>query len=377
MRTTEAKSNPGESILIVDDTIENLRLLAAMLSDRGLDVRPVTSSREALKAIAHDPPALILLDISMPEIDGFELCAQLKADPDYCDIPIVFLTALTEISHKIRGFAAGGADYVTKPFQIDEVLARVNSHLALRRARVALADNLERLKRLEQMRDDLVHMVVHDMRSPLSVMIANLSLMRHECSGEFLEMLADVQGAANGLNDMANTLLDVSRLEEGKMPLELSHCDLSRLAAEVRDALAQLEITRHIGLSISGIVDTCCDVNLIRRVLENLVNNAIKHTPSGGTLQIEVGERAGRARVAVRDDGPGIDPAVREQIFDKFASAAMRKDRVYHSVGLGLAFCKLAVQAHGGTISVEACSPRGSVFAFELPLGPLSTPPNG
>lgn len=367
MATNKSENKTNESILLVDDTIENLRLLAGMLSHRGLDVRPVSSAHDALQAIEHDPPALILLDISMPQMDGLELCAQLKSTPAYRDIPVVFLTALAETSHKVKGFAAGGADYITKPFQIDEVLARVNNHLALRRARVALAENLERLQQLERMRDDLVHMIVHDMRSPLAVMIANLGLMRTRCDGDLAEMLDDVHHAANGLNRMANTLLDVSRLEEGKMPLDLSLCDLSTLAAEVRDSLASLDAARYIGLSVPGSIYITCDAGLVRRVLENLVSNAIKHTPTGGRLQIEIEAREDRARVAVRDEGPGIDPSFRDMIFDKFATATARNGRGYHSAGLGLAFCKLAVQAHGGAIFVETSSPRGSVFTFELP----------
>lgn len=368
MEAHRIETRPGESILIVDDTIENLRLLSGMLSDRGLDVRPVASAREALLAIEHDPPALILLDISMPEMDGFELCTRLKDNPEYQDIPIVFLTALSETSAKVRGFAIGGADYITKPFQLDEVLARVNNHLALRRARVALADNLARLRQLEAMRDDLVHMVVHDMRSPLSVIIANLGLMRSQCKGDMLEMLDDVKTAASGLNRMADTLLDVSRMEDGNMPLDLLPCDLSSLAAEVRHALASLESEREITVVAPARIVATCDRGLVRRVLENLVTNAIKHTPAGGRLEIKVEARDGRARVSVQDEGPGIDPDLGDRLFDKFATAALRKDRGYHSVGLGLAFCKLAVHAHGGSISVEKARPRGSVFAFELPV---------
>ena len=367
METSELGSETSESILIVDDTIENLRLLAGMLSHRGLDVRPVASAHEALRAIAHDQPALILIDISMPKFDGLQLCAQLKADPKYRDIPIIFLTALAETNHKIHGFAVGAADYITKPFQIDEVLARVNNHLALRRARIALADHLDRLRQLERMRDDLVHMIVHDMRSPLSVMLVNLGVIREHCSGEVLEMLNDVQGAANGLNRMANTLLDVSRLEEGKMPLVLAMCDLSSLAIEVRDDLAFLEAERDIDVVAPACTHVKCDASLVRRVLENLVSNAIKHTPAGSKLQIEVERRQGRVRVAVRDEGPGIDPTFHELIFDKYTTATVRKEQTYHSAGLGLAFCKLAVLAHGGTISLETAKPHGNVFAFELP----------
>jgi two-component system sensor histidine kinase/response regulator len=367
MSENRMQSKIHDSIMIVDDTIENLRLLSGMLADRGFDVRPVTSARDALQAIEQDPPALILLDISMPEMDGFELCTHLKASDAYRDIPVIFLTAFAETNHKVRGFSVGGADYITKPFQIDEVFARVNHHLSYRRAQIALADNLERQKQLERLRDDLVHMIVHDMRSPLAVMIGNLALARSECEGELKAVLDDVYRAAHGLNRMANTVLDVSRLEDGKMPLAMSACDLSSLATSVCDSLGTLDAKRKIDVSVPGPVQVACDADLIRRILENLVTNAIKHTPRGGKLSIEVAQREQRVRVAVRDEGQGIDPEVRGRLFEKFATAGAHKDTGYHSVGLGLAFCKLAVEAHGGTIAVEDAVPRGSVFYFELP----------
>src|SRR3954470_1077963 len=153
----------GGSILVVDDTVENLRLLASLLGEQGFEVRPVTSGKQALQAAAHDPPDLILLDITMPEMDGYETCERLKQLDAVRDVPVIFLTALGEIGDKVRAFEVGGADYVTKPFRIEEILARIRVHLALRRAQLELARNYERLGALERLRDDLVHMVVHDM----------------------------------------------------------------------------------------------------------------------------------------------------------------------------------------------------------------------
>ena len=159
------------SVLVVDDTIENLRLLSDLLGEQGYEVRAVTSGRQALQAVEHDPPDLILLDITMPEMDGYEVCRRLKATERSKDVPVIFLTALTDTADKVRAFDAGGVDYVTKPFQFEEVLARVKTHVALRRAQAALADSYTRLRALEQLRDDLVHMIVHDMRSPLTALL--------------------------------------------------------------------------------------------------------------------------------------------------------------------------------------------------------------
>ena len=163
-------SAPVASVLVVDDTVENLRVLSDLLGEQGYEVRAVTSGRQALHAVEHDPPDLILLDITMPDMDGFEVCRRLRATEWSKDVPVIFLTALTATADKLRAFDAGGVDYVTKPFQFEEVLARVRTHVALRRAQTALADSYKGLRALEQLRDDLVHMIVHDMRSPLTAL---------------------------------------------------------------------------------------------------------------------------------------------------------------------------------------------------------------
>ena len=165
------------SVLVVEDTIENLRLLSELLGAQGYEVRAVTNGRQAIQAVEREPPDLILLDINMPELNGYEVCRHLKAQERSKDVPVIFITALTDTVDKVRAFDAGGVDYVTKPFQIEEVLARVKTHIALRRAQAELADSYTRLRAVEQLRDDLVHMVVHDLRSPLSALLINLRLL--------------------------------------------------------------------------------------------------------------------------------------------------------------------------------------------------------
>ena len=362
----------GPSVLVVDDTIENLRLLASMLGEQGYDIRPVTGGEQALRAARADPPDLILLDINMPEMDGYEVCQRLKEIEHLRDVPVIFLTALSATADKVRAFNTGGVDYITKPFQFEEVLARVKTHIALRQARVELRQNYERLQSLEQLRDNLVHMVVHDMRSPIMVLTARLDFLKTDAADVLAESsMDDLRGATHAagvLNRMANDLLDVSRLEEGKMPIQRQTCDLVAVATEVRTALAGWERRRPIEVVATGAVGADCDRAMVKRILENLITNAIKHTPAGRPIRISVMAAGDRARVAVADEGSGVPPDARERIFEKFGTAATRKDGTYHSAGLGLAFCKLAVEAHGGAIGVTDGSAGGSVFWFELPV---------
>jgi two-component system sensor histidine kinase/response regulator len=358
---------PLPSVLVVDDTPENLRLLATLLGSRDFDVRPVTNGDDALRVTANDPPDLILLDVTMPGMDGFEVCRQLRAKPESRDIPVIFLTALTDVGDKVKGFAAGGNDYITKPFQLEEVVARVGHHLALRRAQRDLQASLAKQLELEQLRDDLVHMIVHDFRSPLTALLGGLELAKTQVSGTVAEYVDMAYAGAESLNEMANTLLDVRRMEEGKMPLNLATSDLVAVAGDSARRLASMDRSRTIEVAAASAVAGYCDAELVRRVLENLVSNAIKHTPKGGTVVIRLTGLGDRVRLAVEDSGQGIPVEARSRIFEKFGAMHARTDRSYHSVGLGLAFCKLAVEAHGGTIGIESAVPHGSIFWFELP----------
>ena len=251
------------------------------------------------------------------------------------------------------------------------MLARVRTHLALQQARVALVKQYDRLQTLEKLRDDLVHMIVHDMRSPLQVLICHLECMEADLGSSLDEQArkdlhAALQGAAL-LNRMANDLLDVRRLEEGQLPLDRRTNDLSRIAASVREEMRDLDVSRAIDVDAAGPAETVCDGGIMGRVLENLVSNAIRHTPGGSPIRISVAAGPKRVRVAVQDDGPGVPPEAKGKIFEKFGTVAVRQARTFHSAGLGLAFCKLAVEAHGGTIGVEDGKPRGSIFWVELP----------
>jgi len=359
------------SILVVDDTLENVRLLSSMLGQQGYEVRPVTNGRQALLAAEREVPDLILLDINMPDMSGYEVCARLKAHPDLRDVPIIFLTALNDVRDKVRAFEVGGVDYITKPFQFEEVHARVKTHVALRRAGVALEQSYGKLQQLERLRDDLVHMVVHDMRSPLAVLIGELELLERDSAGaapiDVSEGVGSALRAARSLNRMANELLDVSRLESGKVPIAPVECDLGELAGSVCRTLSGIDRTRKVEVRSRGGARVTCDSELTRRILENLVSNAIKHSPPEGVVEVNIEVRTGRARVAVADDGPGVPPEARSRLFEKFVSLANVRDHRLHSVGLGLAFCKLAVEAQGGSIGFLPREPRGSVFWFELP----------
>jgi signal transduction histidine kinase len=361
---------PKPDILVVDDTPANLRLLSDMLKAHGYRPRLVPSGKLALNAARAVPPDLILLDIRMPEMDGYEVCERLKTDSGLKDIPVIFLSAVGETANKVRAFAAGGVDYITKPFQVEEVLARVETHLSLRRQTRQLEESYAALKHLENMRDNLTHMVVHDMRSPLGVIGGFLSLLESyeagNLSGSGLQFIREARHSIDELVEMVNSMLDVSKLEAGRMKLHRTDCDLASLARDVLRRFDPIRGTRQLVLQAADPVNLRADAGLISRVMQNLAGNAFNYTAANGKIRIAV-SRAGReARVEVADNGPGIPAAYHDKIFEKFVQVEDLNAKV--GTGLGLAFCKLAVEIHGGRIGVDSGNGKGSTFWFTLPL---------
>jgi signal transduction histidine kinase len=365
-------------LLVVDDAPANLQLLFGMLKQSGYRVRPVASGRMALQAVRAQPPDLVLLDVNMPELNGYEVCRAMKQDDALRAVPVIFISALTEPFDKAQAFAAGGVDYITKPFHLDEVRARIETHLALQRMQGRLevqnrelADASERLRQLEAARRTLASAIVHDLKSPLAAILASVeSLLRREgLVGEPREVLEDLLAAAHGAHRIALNLLDVASMAEAKLVPVRRPMPLRELLDRVR-AMAQL-VTRMTGHALSvkadGGHEVLVDPDLVRRVLENLLDNAFKYAPRGTTVQLiaRADEERGLAlRVEAR--GQGIPPEHRAQVFERYfrlspdAHARTRR-------GLGLAFCKLAVEAHGGRIWIEDAVPTGVAFCATIP----------
>ncbi|HXP89895.1 MAG TPA: response regulator [Fibrobacteria bacterium] len=359
-------------ILAVDDNVDNLRLLESILSVDGHEVRAALNGETALRALSAGFAELVLLDVSMPGMDGYEVCRRMKADPGMAQVPVLFLSAHQDLDAKLEGFEAGGQDYVTKPFLAAEVLARVRMHLRVARAERDLVENMGRLRELERLRDDLVHLVVHDMRSPLTGICGNLELaameaqsLGHEKLGNRIRKAVD---SAMALNNLSNTMLDLSRLEEKRMPVSIEPCDAAELA---RQAWARLGSTvEHHFLELGGALGPGtlhCDRDLTLRILQNLVSNAVHHAPFETTIGIRCRPGTGRTRVEILDHGRGVPEGQRGTVFEKFRQVEEHRKTGYHSSGLGLTFCKLAVEAQGGEIGVENAPGAGALFWFTLP----------
>jgi signal transduction histidine kinase len=358
------------NILIVDDTPANLQVLAGMLRDRGYKARPIPCGKLALQAAKNLPPDLILLDINMPDMNGYEVCQQLKADPALKDIPVLFISALNETVDKLKAFEVGGVDYITKPFRFEEVNARVEVHIDLLMHRRQLQKSYADLRKLEEMRDGLIHIVVHDMRSPLNGISGFLELIEmidgNSLSPKGKTYMANARQSTRRLLEMVNSLLDISKMEARKLELHRSEVDLVAIA---REAIAQAESQRGARtVTVEAPADlpqASVDAELVFRIFQNLIGNALKFTPADGTVKISLAVDNGQIRCVIADNGPGIPAEFHQRIFEKFGQ--VHADRQRLGTGLGLNFCKLAVEAHGGRIGLESEAGKGSRFWFSLP----------
>jgi signal transduction histidine kinase len=367
----EGARKDAASILMVDDNPVNLQVLTSMLKQSGWRPRPVTSGRLGLQAARNEPPDLVLLDVNMPEMNGYEVCQALKADARLADIPVIFVSALGEATDKVRGFAVGGVDYVTKPFQLDEVRARVAAHLELRRQRRELQSSYDKLRESERLRDSLVHMIVHDLRSPLAAISAYLELFGEEAKkklgAETQEDVASAMHATRNMIRMINGILDVSKMEAQMMKLDLRECDLVQVVGASMDDLESLVGARRLAFERPAEpARVLADREIVARIVQNFLANALRFTPADGEIRVGIVVEAEHVRVFVADTGPGIAPDFHRSIFDKFVQVDAPASSRNRSTGLGLAFCKMAVEAHGGRIGVDSELGKGSNFWFTL-----------
>lgn len=377
----------GARILVVDDNETNRDLLSRRLERQGYTVTLAESGESALEKIAGAPPDLILLDIMMPGLNGYEVLEQLKKHKTWRHIPVIMISALDELGSVVRCIEMGADDYLAKPFNPVLLRARVRASLEKKRLRDQevllyhqLQANFARLQELEQLRDSLTHMVVHDLRTPLTSIITGLQTMQmvgdlEQIHEELLEMALS---GGETLLRMINDLLDISKMEAGQLKLEIMEIDAQRVGQTSLQQVSMLAQTKGVELksaSAAQLPSLRADEDKLMRTLTNLLGNAIKFTPSGGTVALLIGPQKETDKVtgvwfAVTDTGEGIPREAFGRIFEKFGQVENRREGRKMSTGLGLTFCKMAVEAHGGHIWVESEPGQGSKFQFVIPVQP-------
>lgn len=370
----------NSDILIVDDTPANLDLLSNILKEQNYKVRAVPDGQLAIRSALLKQPDLILLDITMPGMDGYEVCRHMKMNEQLSDIPILFISALSDTDKKVEAFKNGGVDYITKPFQIDEVLARVKTHLEikflaeLQKKHInKITENYKNLKELEELRDSLIHMIIHDLRTPLFGISAYLELVINKPDKSFddesLKYLTMSYQSTKTLGSMINNLLDINKLENNSLVIKKQKCNLKDLIADSYTHLEPLFKQKELTLNFSSKdLQIDCDPDLIKRVIINLMSNAIKFSPIKNSININYYNNSNKSYVEIIDKGPGIAKKNTTKIFNKFYQVKDSMTKDIPSTGLGLTFCKLAIEAHNGEIGIFSDIGKGCNFWFNIPF---------
>ncbi len=372
-------------VLMVDDTPKNLQILGEALEGQGYEVAAALSGAQAFSVLATEKVDLILLDIMMPEMDGFEVCRRLKANSSTQDVPIIFLTARTEQEDVIAGLKLGAVDYVTKPFNVVELLTRVRTHLELKIARELYAAQSLELQRTNgelnealSMKNQMLSVASHDLKSPLSAIttIAGMLqalpvIMENSQASKFVGLLDE---SAQRMTNLIQEVLDTAALEMGRMRIELQRLNLYEVLEAVvahYEGTALKKQQRIVVEAPNNEILAYADGRRIRQVLDNLMSNAIKYSPKNTTVRVVLKERDGKAVMEIHDEGPGFSAEDKRQIFGYFQRLSARPTAGESSNGVGLAIAKQIVHLHGGTIIVDSDREGGrigSTFIVELPF---------
>jgi signal transduction histidine kinase len=372
-------------ILVADDVSANVELLFDQLHALGYRTVGAHDGESALATCFAEMPDLCILDVSMPAGDlgvddrstGFEVCRRIKRDPRTSRIPVIFVTALNDTTDRVKAIEAGGDDFLTKPHNRLVLGARVRSLLRLKAATDALEESFRKLRELEKVRDDLMKMIVHDLKTPLSSVLATLEMVLDGDFGHVAErqrgVLLDAEGKAEELLALIEDLLEVARIEDGRLTLTLERIAPAAMLTEVAHewgvrfqqerAQASVEVNDE-----APVIEA--DKGLLRRVFGNLVQNALSHSSEPVRLTLSARPDGDGILFTVADNGPGIPKEYHELIFRKFEQVRTPDIPRVRSSGLGLAFCRLAVDAHGGRIWVQSEEGKGSAFHIHLPPRP-------
>lgn len=360
-------------ILAIDDEQLNLELIRFILERHGFQYAGTSDDEQVIPLLEKKLPDLILLDIVMPRVDGFEMCQKIKSYKEYRDIPIIFLTGKVQVKDKVKGFEVGGVDYVTKPFNEQELLARIKTHVELVTARKQIEQQAENLQRSNQLKDRMFSIIGHDLRSPLSAAKLKMDfLMRGIIDPKAPEFLDDtVFGLLKTMDEALNllqNLLGWAKSESGQMKIITEALQLHDVAEQTVRLLKLASDHKKIEIvnEVPEELYVEADLNMIKTVLRNLVSNAIKFTPTDGKIRISTVQEDDRVLVQVIDTGAGISKEDIKKILnteEHFSKLGTDKEP---GTGLGLVLCQTFIAQHQGQLRIDSAPGEGSTFSFDL-----------
>ena len=368
--------NPSEyKILIVDDVMSNVLLLKTLLGNEKFEIATASHGAQALEMMDTEHPDLVLLDVMMPGMDGFEVAARLKANPATAGVPIIFLTALNSTTDIVKGFKAGASDFISKPFNREELIIRVYHQISLVAAKRIILSKTEELKRTIAGRDKLYSVIAHDLRSPmgsikmvLNMLILNLPV--EKIGQEMYDLLATANQTTENVFSLLDNLLKWTKSQTGKLSVVYQDFDLTSVADSVIEIFNMVAGIKKITIEEDKPAEMMVkgDIDMIKTVIRNLLSNAIKFSNAGSKVQVKVTEKDGFAIVSVRDYGCGIDEESQKKLLRTDIHFTTFGTNNEEGSGLGLLLCQDFVSKNGGKLWFESKKGEGSLFSFSIPL---------
>ncbi len=360
--------------MVVDDDRLNRRILTGILRPEGFEVVEAESGEKALELYAERPPDLILLDVVLPGLNGFETCRQLRARHGDEAAPVIFITAKGESADVVEGLSAGGVDYLPKPIRAREALARIRAHLQIRALLAEQRRLVDQLSKANAAKNKFLGMAAHDLRNPLASIRGLAEFLRDGALGPLTpdqrDLASTIHSASQDMLQLVNELLDVAVIEAGELKLAPERSDLAPLvekAVHLANIDAARKQTQIVLTAVARPAVATVDPHKIHQVVDNLLTNAVKFSPPGSSIKVELQPVPGGLAIAVTDQGPGIPDSERDRLFKDFGRTSVLPTGGEKSTGLGLAICRKIVEAHHGTIVAENLPTGGCVFRVTLP----------
>ncbi len=359
-------ANSDKIIMIIDDNPMNLLLTSKILEGFGYQTRTAESGKEGLLKMENEVPSLILLDISMPEMDGYEVCEEIKKNDKWHDIPVIFLTANTLTEDLVKGFEKGGVDYITKPFKSEELHVRVKTHLDLSESR-------NEILKMNRQRDKLYSIIAHDIRSPLSGILQTIDAIEQgyfdPTSEDFREIIRHLKERTKETSTLLTSLLQWSRAKSDKFEMHPAETNVYVVVSNCLQLLNANAMNKNINIHFDSDEDAVawCDEVSIHTVIRNLISNAIKFTGSNGSIWIRTKRDDCKLRIEIVDTGVGMAEETIKKIFEQNEHYTSTGTNNEQGTGLGLMIVKEFVEKNNGKIIVDSVIGKGSTFVVELP----------
>ena len=371
------KINPSEyKVLIVDDVISNVLLLKVLLNNEKFQIVTASNGTEALAQVKKEKPDLVLLDVMMPDISGFDVAKQMKADPEMSDIPIIFLTALNSTADIVKGFQVGGNDFISKPFNKEELIIRVTHLISLVAAKRIIVAQTEELRKTIMGRDKLYSVIAHDLRSPMGSikMVLNmliLNLPSETIGEEMYELLTMANQTTEDVFSLLDNLLKWTKSQIGKLKVvyqELNMVEVGGGVSEIFTMVAGLKNIKIVQDMPVVPVVVRADIDMLKTVIRNLISNAIKFSNEGSEVLVSLTEEDGMAIVSVKDSGCGIDEENQKKLLHTDMHFSTFGTNNEEGSGLGLLLCQDFIVKNGGKLWFTSKKGEGSTFSFSVPL---------